>query len=248
MALSAYLNPYRLKKALMKPRTYFMRRRESHQTGFIKSALELHYYRPAFYKFIGATIANKHILHEADLTADSIVLDVGAFTGEWAQHIIQRYNPNILAFEPDPKNYAALLQKAEIYPKLKPLRYGLADKDEVMQISISSMGSSLFENPNSPSGSDTAEVQIHAIDSAWKMLELGTVDLMKINIEGAEFPLLERMIQCDMLKNVDSFMIQFHEWHPGAYHRRRKIRKALAKTHNCVWDYHFVWEKWDKKV
>jgi hypothetical protein len=70
---------------------------------------------------------------------------------------------------------------------------------------------------------------------------------MKINIEGAEFPLLERMIETELLKQVDCFMIQFHEWHPGAYHRRREIRKALRKSHKLDWDYHFVWEKWSVK-
>jgi hypothetical protein len=67
---------------------------------------------------------------------------------------------------------------------------------------------------------------------------------MKINIEGAEFPLLERMIECNLLRKVDCFLIQFHEWHPGAYKRRRKIRKALSESHRLVWDYHFIWEKW----
>lgn len=247
MTLPPRLAPYQIKKALMKPRTFFMRRKERHLTGFIKAALELHYYRPAFYKFIDATAANKHILHEASIDAQSIVLDVGAYTGEWAQHLAERYDPYILAFEPDPQNYATLQKKAAINPKLTPIPYGLGDKDEVVQISISSMGSSIFNNPNAQTTKNTAEAQIHAIDSAWKMLSLSKVDLMKINIEGAEFPLLERMIECDMLKSVDSFMIQFHEWHPGAYHRRRRIRKALSKTHNCVWDYHFVWEKWDRK-
>ena len=74
------------------------------------------------------------------------------------------------------------------------------------------------------------------------------VDLMKINIEGSEFPLLERMIDCDLLGEVRCFLIQFHEWHPGAYRRRRRIQRALAKTHTKVWDYPFIWEKWQRRT
>ena len=62
--------------------------------------------------------------------------------------------------------------------------------------------------------------------------------------DNLQFPLLEKMIEADLLRNVDCFMIQFHEWHPGAYGRRKKIQKELSKTHRLLWDYHFVWEKW----
>jgi hypothetical protein len=102
----------------------------------------------------------------------------------------------------------------------------------------------MFFDGNEKKGVPSVEVQIKDIDNAWKSLALNHVDLMKINIEGAEFPLLERMIEMDLLQNVGCFLIQFHEWHPGAYHRRKNIRKALSKTHRLVWDYHFVWEKW----
>ncbi|MGC1507625.1 FkbM family methyltransferase [Ketobacter sp.] len=232
----------------MKPRTLIMRHKEKHLTGFTKAALELHYYRPSLYKFYRAEENNPHLLHEADLGPESLVLDVGAYNGDWAKKLIKRYNPTVLAFEPDPGNYNALKKKESEYPKLTAIPYGISDKNEASEIQLSHMGSSIFDIPNASGELKTATIQLHAVDTVWKDLDLKKVSLMKINIEGGEFPLLERMIDTDLIKEVESFMIQFHEWHPGAYHRRRKIRKALAKTHNCVWDYHFVWEKWDRKL
>ena len=224
-----------------------MRNKEKDASGFIKSALELHYYRPSFYKFMAATILNRHILHEADINENSIVIDVGAFTGDWAQFIVDRYNPTIYAFEPDPINYKQLEDKATTNHKLKPMFYGIGDTNEKVKISLKGLGSSIFKDADKTDNIKTAETEIRSIERVWQELELGTVDLMKINIEGAEFPLLEKMIKEDLLKNVDSFMIQFHEWHPRAYSRRKKILKELSKTHKMVWDYNFVWEKWDRK-
>ena len=40
--------------------------------------------------------------------------------------------------------------------------------------------------------------------------------------------LLERMAETGLLRAVDTYLVQFHEWHPGAYRRRRGIRRALA--------------------
>ena len=81
--MSAMLpTPYQLKKVLMYPRKWYMRRRENLEPGFLRSALELHYYRPAFYAWLGAVSENAQLLHEARIDDNSLVLDVGAFTGE----------------------------------------------------------------------------------------------------------------------------------------------------------------------
>jgi FkbM family methyltransferase len=235
---------YELKKACMYPRKLYMRQKENLPPGFLRSALELHYYRPAFYHWMQAIGANPNLLHEADINTDSIVLDAGAYTGEWAQEILDRYHPIIHAFEPDPRNFKRLAKRGLANERLIPHEFGLGDSNETARMPLELMGSSTF---SATGDKPWAEVALSDIAEVWTSLELGRVDLMKINIEGAEFPLLERMIETDLLKNVGCFMIQFHEWHPGAYHRRRKIRKALRRSHKLDWDYHFVWEKWSLK-
>jgi FkbM family methyltransferase len=235
---------YEFKKACMYPRKMYMRRKENLPPGFLRSALELHYYRPAFYRWMGAIGANRNLLNDADINSDSIVLDAGAYTGEWAQEILDRYNPVVHAFEPDPRNFKRLKKRGLANERLIPHEFGLGDSNETARMPLELMGSSIYsDSTDKPS----AEVRIRDIAEVWTSLELERVDLMKINIEGAEFPLLERMIETGLLKQVDCFMIQFHEWHPGAYHRRREIRKALRKSHKLDWDYHFVWEKWSVK-
>lgn len=241
---SIFPSYYQLKKSLMWPRTLYMRRKHRERAPSIKAMMELHYYRPSLFNFIGATYCNSHILHEADLDGDSIVIDVGAFTGAWAQHIIDRYDPVIYAFEPNPQSFEKLEEKAANNPKLKPVPYGLGGEDMSVEFTLNGLGSSMCDERAEHTDLPRVTVEIAAIDRAWRLLELGNVDLMKINIEGAEFPLLERMIATDMLKNVDCFLIQFHEWHPGAHRKRRRIHKALSRTHKLEWDYHFIWEKW----
>jgi FkbM family methyltransferase len=240
-------SPYELKKALMYPRKLYMRHKENLEPGFIRSALELHYYRPAFYDWMGAVNANPLLLYEADLNADSVVVDAGAYTGEWAQDIMRRYSPTIHAFEPDPRNFKQLAKQTLGNDRLIPYKYGLGDKNETVQMALELLGSSVFTDTSGKKGVPCAEVDICDISDTWTALSLNHVDLMKINIEGGEFPLLERMIETDLLDKVGCYMIQFHEWHPGAYHRRRAIRKALAKSHRLEWDYHFIWEKWTLK-
>ena len=224
-----------------------LRRKFRDTKGPIQSMLELHNYSPAMVNFIGATSMDRHILHTADINADSVVIDVGAFTGAWAQHIVDRYAPTIYAFEPNPQSFERLQEKARNNPKLKPLPYGLGDRDLTVEFTLKGLGSSMFEERSDHADVPRMEVEIAAVDRIWKELGLGRVDLMKVNIEGAEFPLFAKMMAAGLLDSVDTYLIQFHEWHPGAYRKRREIRKALAKTHKLEWEYYFVWEKWVRK-
>ncbi len=237
---------YDFKRFLLYPRTLYMRHRERETSGFIKRALELHYYRRPFYDFIAAKLKHPGILHDHVLTRGSVVLDVGAFIGQWSQEVSSRYGARIYAFEPNPRSYQSLEVKMAEFPGLHAIPYGLGAATENTRISLRGLGSSTFENARVDAEASWEDVKIVGVEEAWQSLELETVDLMKINIEGAEFPLLEKMIENGLLARVNCFLIQFHEWHPGAHRRRRRIRAALAASHKLDWDYDFVWEKWSR--
>ena len=73
------------------------------------------------------------------------------------------------------------------------------------------------------------------------------ISLLKINIEGAEFPLLKRMIETKLIDRFDDIMIQYHEFVPNANWQRFIINRKLKETHARVWNYPFIWEKWSRK-
>ena len=240
-------SPYELKKALLWPRTQIMRWRYRNSQESMKSMLELHYYRPEFFKFVAATFVNKNILHPAELTPECVVIDIGAFTGNWAQHVSTLYDPTIFSFEPNPKSFERLQQRSQHNPKLKALPYGLGDRDQKVEFVLSGLGSTeIYEHTEIEEGAQRVEVEIADIKRVWDEFAWDRVDLVKINIEGAEYDLLDRMFEQGLQHDVQSFLIQFHEWHPRAYSRRRKLLNELRKTHRCEWNFDFVWEKWVK--
>ena len=44
------------------------------------------------------------------------------------------------------------------------------------------------------------------------------------------------------------FQIQFHNFVNQAKQKRREIRKVLKITHDCKFNFPFIWERWDKKI
>ena len=205
--------------------------------------LERHYYRRPMYDFMEAYAANREMLVEADLDAESIVLDVGAYVGDWSEQIARRYDARIFAFEPNPDAFRVLAARIASQ-QVQCFDYALGAVDAEGVLSIVGPGSSLFES--SP-GAGTATVPVRDVVGVMDALGIVNVDLCKLNIEGGEFDVLERLIAADRLRRVRILSVQFHEWHPGAYRRRRDIRRALTRTHTEVWNYPWVWELWRRR-
>ena len=119
--------------------------------------------------------------------------------------------------------------------------YGLGRSTGTAQLALDGPGASTFTR-ESPFGS--VPVEIRDVAAVFDELELDHIDLLKVNIEGGEYDLFDRLDECGWLPRVDLVSVQFHEWHPHAYRRRRSVRRALRRDHEQVWSYPWVWELW----
>jgi FkbM family methyltransferase len=177
------------------------------------------------------------------LNSSSIVMDVGGYLGDWSSEINARYHPILYVYEPVPEFFASLESRFDRDKNVHLKKYGLSGHSEVMPISIDADGSSLF-------GGKTKTIQISIVDVIDEMRQekINEVDLLKINIEGAEYDLLERIIDSGITSRIKVFQIQFHDFVGDAIARRDKIRGALTLTHTLKYDYPFIWEEWMRKA
>jgi FkbM family methyltransferase len=236
---------YDLKKRLLAPRTAIMRRRhrDDDLDKFTRAAFELHYYRKPLYRYFEDVKAMPNLMYDVPIDEDSVVFDVGAYVGEWAGPITERHHPTIYAFEPAPGAHRKLVAMFADDPKVTPLDYGLGGHDQTASMQIAGPGSSIYD---AVTGMNVREIQIRDIVSVLDELGLERLDLLKVNIEGGEYDLFDRLIDANWLSRIRLVMVQFHEWHPDAYARRRRIRRALRRSHREVWNYPWVWEYWSQ--
>jgi FkbM family methyltransferase len=232
---------YTMKRALLSPRTAYMRHKEKDTSPLGRRMLEQQYYRRPMYEFMAATVAYPDILIEADLDRRSIVFDVGAFVGEWSEKVSKRYGSTIYAFEPNPLVRQALSRRLADHPNVVRLGYGLGRADHTARLTQAGPGSSIY---TSDPDLHSTEVQIRDVIGVLDELGVVEIDLLKVNIEGGEYDLFDRLREADRLRAIRLVSVQFHEWHPRAYRRRRAIRRALALSHVEVWCYPWVWEYW----
>ncbi len=177
-----------------------------------------------------------------DLNEDSIVFDLGGYKGEWAEKIHQNYNSKIYVFEPVHSFYNKILNQFKLNTNVHVFCYGLGPKDEELEISLTSDSSSIFNTEG-----EKEKIQMKEFIKFLEEQDIKNIDLIKINIEGGEYDLLEYIIEHNILHMFKNIQVQFHRFIPECVARRNNIREHLSKTHETTYDYEFVWENWKLK-
>jgi len=174
------------------------------------------------------------------LTSGSIVFEVGGYLGETAVKLVERYDCNIYIFEPVKEFMDKAREKLKGNPKVHFLDFGLSDKDAEEVISSNGDGSSVFAE-----GKMT--IQLKDVKKFVEDLKVNKIDLLILNIEGGEFKVLPRMIECGLIPLCTYIQIQFHDFFPEAKRLRKEIRTKLFETHYLIHEYPWTFENWKKK-
>jgi len=176
-----------------------------------------------------------------DLTPDSVVVDVGGFEGEFAKAIHDRYGCQVYIFEMHPFYLSILTNKFQDNPKIKILPYGLSDHNGVEAFSSAGDATSAFQT-----GDRTFPGELKSADEAFGELGLKNVDLLKLNIEGSEYGVIDRLAQAGLIPSIKNIQVQFHDFFDDAPARMQTARDILTKTHAPTYMFSFVWENWKR--
>ena len=159
-----------------------------------------------------------------ELSASSVVYSVGV--GEdisFDLALIERFGMRVHAFDPTPRSIE-WLQSQTVPPEFVFHAYGVAGFD----------GNCAFlpsENPAHVSHSIVAretcrpaiEVPVHRLGTIMKMLGHEQIDLLKMDIEGAEYGVLADMLGCGV--PVKQLLVEFH--HRWAHIGIEKTKQAI---------------------
>jgi FkbM family methyltransferase len=176
--------------------------------------------------------------YKYDLNRDSVVFDAGAYIGKWSKQIYDLYHCKIYAFEPV-REFYSIAKSDSIYDAINWFNFGLGDRNQEIEIVLDADGSSIYKKSG-----HKEKIQIKCFDSTIKYLFISTIDLLKINIEGGEYDLLDHVLGMNLQKSIGNIQVQFHINVPDYEKRRNIIRKTLSETHALTFDYPFVWENW----
>lgn len=192
-----------------------------------------------FLQFIsdgGDTVIFKNIM----LNKDSVVIDGGGFNGEFTDEILKKTFHKIYIYEPDTNFYNDLLKKYKFEKKVEILNLALFNKEQTINLSKNSNASSIMENSE-----DGTEVK--AVDISKEFKKYKDIDLLKLNIEGAEYDVISRLIETQEINKVKYLLVQFHKEHDLDGLKFQKINLEILKNYNIVFNYKYVWSLFIRK-
>jgi FkbM family methyltransferase len=185
---------------------------------------------------------DKNLRINYNLDKHSIVFDLGGYEGSWTSDIYSKFCCKVYVFEPVKQFANKIKDRFGQNKDIFVFDFGLSDKSKSENIYLDNDRSSIYKP-----GKNIQTIRLVDVEEFLKMNSIDKIDLMKVNVEGGEYDLLEKMILNGLTSQVKYFQIQFHDYFSGARDRRRKIINDLSKTHELMWNYEFVWESWQLK-
>ena len=173
------------------------------------------------------------------IKSTDLVFDIGGYLGEYCEIMRTTYKCKVYIFEPIQEYAYNLEKKFSKVRDVKIFNFGLGEKDMRVFISKDQNKSSTFKD-----GKVNEEVEIKSISKFLKSENIDHVKVMKINIEGAEYELINELYKSDFLGKIDILLIQFHNFVPKSFVKMQEMRNKLSETHKIEFAYDFVWDKW----
>lgn len=178
------------------------------------------------------------------LDSNSQVIEIGGFTGVWSEKIVKKFNPNLIIIEPVPDFVQSLKYNFGKNPKVTIENVAISTSNKKIKLYVKGCATS---ETNIVSGKEIY-VDSYDINYFVSKYNLSKIDLIQINIECEEYPLLLNWIETGFLKNVKYLQVQFHTFCENYKERYEQIYEGLRKNgFEIKYKYDFVWESWVNK-
>ena len=173
-----------------------------------------------------------------DLRAGDLCIDLGANVGEMTTRFAAK-GADVIAFEPDPDTFARLQKNTSRFDTVTAYQKATADKPDRLMLRRSahydkdperySVAASLVRDDHKVDASNAVEVEV--IDFPAFLAELDRdVRILKIDIEGSEWDLLEALSKTPAFDRIDSIFVETHErFDPAAIIPRAERLHRLAE-------------------
>jgi FkbM family methyltransferase len=144
----------------------------------------------------------------------TVFVDIGANIGYYSLLAARRVGQagKVYAFEPEPENYAMLVKNMEFncYRNIVAVRKAVSNRNGVAEFLIDAVYPTQHRLHNSKDKKDTIEVDVITLDNFFK--DKGhKIDLIKMDIEGAEMFALEGM---QKILNENENLVIVSEFNP----------------------------------
>ena len=178
------------------------------------------------------------------LDSNSQVIELGGFTGVWSKKIIDKFNPNLIIVEPIPQFVNELKRNFGSNPKVNIEGVAISTSNKTINLYVKGCATS----ETNVASKKVVSVKSYDINYFISKYNLSKIDLIQVNIECEEYPLIMNWIETGFLKNVKYLQVQFHTFCENYQEKYDSISQGLEEIgFEIKYKYDFVWESWVNK-
>ena len=182
---------------------------------------------------IEATTICNHTFLPHLITEGSVVADIGANHGEFSGGMLERFPCRLIAAEPVKELYDNIQRN----PRLNLMNVAVGGENGWITINVPEKGCATILEPAKGERTVPQQTELVTLAEFQKRGQADHIDLLKIDIEGAEIGLFASTPDAD-LQSVGQITIEFHDWlFPDQKQPVIDIRKRLRDL--GFWDLPF---------
>lgn len=151
-----------------------------------------------------------HLVAKGYINEQSTIVDLGGNLGNFSQEVVNRFNCTSYCIEPDPGVFSRIPESS----KIKKYNLAVTDTDGQMDFMLSANNEANSFNPVIAALWGTGKVinvQTRSLQSLKKEIGINNIDVLKIDIEGSEIPLLKSLPDEELVK-ISQLSVEFHEF------------------------------------
>jgi len=185
---------------------------------------------------------NENLILNYPLNENSWIVELGGFEGWFTQKALDKFNCNILVVEPI---YCEKLSKNfENTQNVIIECCGVSDVKKTIELYVDGDATSQYTKVSQ----NKIQVDCYPIEYFISKYNIEIIDLVQINVEGEEYPLLEKWITSDVLNKIKHIQVQYHDFVADYRNRKENIEKGLLERgFENSWDYDIVFSSWKNK-
>lgn len=174
-----------------------------------------------------------------DIPPDATVLDLGGGIGGFALYAAIHGAAAVYTFEPYPDSFDLLQTNIDGHPSINAFRYAVDTARGLVHMSAPTVMDDGIVNTGSP-GIAADGVQVIAVSIHDVLAMRAHWDVVKLDIEGHEYPLIEAMTPHEFAK-VDMFTMEFHHDDEATTRARGKKLARHLRGHGYVTEVSWAW-------
>lgn len=180
--------------------------------------------------------------HNYQLPRKPIIFDCGGFKGDWTAKMLSKHpDAEIHIFEIAQIYIEYLIKRFDGVRTVHVYPFGLGADNKQIEFAIDDVATGIFSKKNV---SSKQQGEVKRVDDFLKENRIDRIDLLKMNIEGGEYELLDALIKSNFIRKCLNVQIQFHNYGEWSVVKRDELKSELRKTHDCTYDFEWTFENW----